>query len=199
VSILAVDLAAKYSAACVMDDDGAVLFQFDSWQRSETAFISALIAPWRARLLGMQVAVIEDLPHRLPYSGLTKSVCRLQGRIYQRFTDIDASDTVLFLDPATWRSQYPALKKRGSGPEAVTDVAAELGYSAPADLIERANGVKGGKAIARKVATDYCAAFLIGRWAIHQRRTWDSYDVPGTSRYGHQQMRKPNTEDVNDG
>jgi hypothetical protein len=87
VTILAVDLAAKYSAACLMADDYTVIDQFDSWQISEDVFIRRLTAPWLMPNFDNDdppptSMVIEDLPHGLQYSTLVKTVCRLQGRIY---------------------------------------------------------------------------------------------------------------------
>jgi hypothetical protein len=55
--------------------------------------------------------------------------------------------------------------------------AAEFGYVPHRTSPTRAKGVKGGRAIARKVATDYCAAYLIARWARRPRKTrYGTYD-----------------------
>lgn len=199
MSIVAVDLAAKYSAACWMDADGAVIDEWDSWGKTESEFIELCVSPWRLTEVTDDdipvVMVVEDLPHGLKHSTLMKNVYRLQGRLYERMTAYGFADEVLFLSPQAWRAHYPMLK-RGQPPSAVVDVCAEIGYEPP-DLTTRSK-IKGGKAIARKVATDYCAAFLIGRWAVHSKVTWDSYDVPGTSRYGEQTMRKPAPSGVQD-
>jgi hypothetical protein len=37
--------------------------------------------------------------------------------------------------------------------------------------------------IAKKVMTDYCAAFLIGNWGLAQREKFGTFDVDGTQRY----------------
>jgi hypothetical protein len=188
VTVLAVDLAAKYSAACVMDNEYQVLVQFDSWGRQESAFIHELIETYVWGDGDPDVMVVEDLPHGLRYSTLIKTVCRLQGRIYDRlqFT-VQCGDEILYVAPAEWRRTFTGME-RGTGAEAVTPVSAAFGYQPP-DLSERAK-VKGGKAIARKVATDYCSAYLIARWAIDTKSKYGTYDVTGTSRYDTQVIRK---------
>lgn len=255
MTVLAVDLAAKYSAACLMGEDFTVLKQFDSWQQTEEQFIYLCVGQWfrsqvvdipiqelridvfragadrpchvrithlptgtvadaeeRSELSGKaaalrklhekldpypEVLVVEDLPHGLKYSTLIKTVCRLQGRFIQAMHEMPEGRTedVLFLAPAEWRRTYPGLE-RGTGPDAVVPVAAELGYEPPTEeLAERANGVKGGKAIARKVATDYCSAYLIARWAIDTKTKHGTYDVVGTSRYDTTVIRKKDFDD----
>lgn len=189
VSILGVDLAAKYSAACWLNDDGAVIRQWDSWGLSETEFISSLLGPFvvPGPEPAPQYIVLEDLPHRLPFSTLIKQVSRLQGRIYDRFERVDCQSQVVWLDPATWRNHHALLRRKGLGPQAVVDSAGLVGYAAPLEeLTVRAKG-NGGIGVARKVASDYCSAFLIARWALKSLQTWDSIDVPGTSRYGEHQ------------
>jgi hypothetical protein len=180
VSVLAVDLAAKYSAACLMDEAGAVLDQFDSWGRTETQFIEMCATPWfLTHDEPPTVMVVEDLPHRLPFAALVKQVCRIQGRLIEHMDSLGAGDKVLFVPPAQWRKTYPGLE-RGTGPDAVVPVAEKLGYTPP-DLSARTG--KGAKATARKVTTDYCAAFLIARWAINQHQQHGTFDAAGTSRY----------------
>lgn len=180
MSILAVDLAAKYSAACHMDDSGAVLGQFDSWGRTESEFIELCASPWYlTAVVHPAVMVVEDLPHRLPFAALVKQVCRIQGRIVEHMDVLGAADKVLFVPPAVWRRHYTGLE-RGTGPDAVVPVAAALGYTPP-DLTGHAG--KGVKATARKVSTDYCAAYLIARWAIDTHAATGGFDAPGTSRY----------------
>lgn len=180
MSVLAVDLAAKYSAAVLLDLDGAVLWQDDSWGLTERAFLRQITD--RYRIARPQVLVVEDLPHRLSFAALVKQVCRLQGRIVERMDQLGARDQVLFVPPAEWRNTYPELRKKNLGAQAVVDVAAQLGYTPP-DMTARAAGEKGGKATARKVGTDYCSAFLIGRWALRNNNDLGTYDGPHTSRY----------------
>lgn len=186
MSIVAVDLAAKYSAAVWMDVDAAaheyeVLDQWDSWQKTETEFIDQTTAKFEPvrQWARPDALVIEDLPHGVRYMTNTKDVCRLQGRIVERMQTYGALPYVLFVPPAEWRAHYSGMG-RGTGPDVVVPVAAKYGYEPP-DLSSRVG--KGERATARKVATDYCAAYLIGRWALHQRFWSGSYDAARTSRY----------------
>lgn len=178
MKIVAVDLAAKYSAAITMTDKGQVLGGFDSWGRTEDEWIAALAHPW----IGdgsPDVLVIEDLPHGVPFMTNTKAVCRLQGRIIDRMHCLRSIDHVRFVAPAFWRRHFSL--KNGTGPDAVVQTAASNGYTPP-DLTERV-ARPGDKAIARKVGTDYAAAYLIGTWYIDSYHTsLRSFDFAGTSR-----------------
>lgn len=184
--ILAVDLAAKYSAACLMDGQDQVVDQFDSWQLSQNLFLHQVTACAQQRKPA--AVVVEDLPHGLAYTTVVKTVCRIQGRMIDKFARHDSEDDLLFLAPATWRHHYAGLK-RGTGPTAVVPVAAQHGYTPP-DLSLRALREKGGKAIARKVATDYCSAYLIARWAHDIHAELGTLDVVGTSRWNTPVIRK---------
>ncbi len=189
MTVLAVDLAAKFSAVCVMDDAYHVLQEWDSFGLTESAFIGSLLEPFLVNVVVPEAIVIEDLPHRLPQTSTVKAVARLQGRIYDRFERVSLHELMVFCSPATWRNTMPILRRKGLGPQAVIDVAATYGYQPPLDDLKvRAKG-KGGLTLARKVASDYCSAYLIARWAVDQRRRFDRYDVAGTSRYGQQQKR----------
>lgn len=174
-----------------MREDYTILSEFDSWQVSEDSFIYTLASAWMfsAQYRTPDVMVVEDLPHGLNYSTLIKTVCRLQGRIAQamRETTEGDLDAMLFVAPATWRAHFKGLE-RGTGSAAVVPVAAGLGYTPP-DFTIRAKG-NGGKTRADKVATDYCSAFLIARWAIDAQTEHGTYDVPGTSRYATTVIRK---------
>lgn len=186
MTVLAVDLAAKYSAACLMDDGYRVLDQFDSFGLTETEFVSLCCAymretpdQWR---IPVEQIIIEDLPHGLSYGSTVKAVCRLQGRFFQTLDLYGRGGDTLFLAPATWRAHFAGLE-RGTGAYAVIPVASQLGYTpAWTDLYERAKG-NGGKSRAQKIASDYCSAYLIGRWAIDVKKQYGMFDVPGTARY----------------
>lgn len=179
-SLVAVDLAAKYSAVCWMGATGAVIEQWDSWGRTEAAFVHLVTAPFRHCATPPAVLAIEDLPHRLPFMSLVKHVCRLQGRIIEAMDRLNMTDRILFVPPAEWRRNYTGLR-RGTGPDAVIDVAARLGYTPPA-LSDRL-GERKARATIAKVQTDYCAAFLIARWALATWLTHDTFDTATTSRY----------------
>lgn len=187
MSIIAVDLAAKFSAVCRMDWQGNVRDEFDSWGRDETQFVDMITAPW-IHPDPPYALVIEDLPHAVRYMQITKNVCRLQGRIIERMNYYGAGEHVLFVPPYEWRKTYPGLET-GTGAEAVVPVAGRLGYTLP-DLSHRILRA-GDRATAKKVATDYCAAFLIARWVLEQRAIHGSFDIPGISRHGDPIVTRP--------
>lgn len=196
MTVLAVDLAAKYSAVCLMDEDYTVIKQYDSWQITEDQFVVALAAHWFFADTPPDVMVVEDLPHGLNYTTLVKAVCRLQGRIIQAMDDMPEGgpEEMLFVAPNTWRAHYSGME-RGTGAAAVFPVSQRFGY-APPDLLERAKG-NGGPSRAKKVASDYCSAYLIARWAIDAKNEFGTYDVPGTSRYDTTVIRKKDFDDKN--
>lgn len=190
--LVAVDLAAKMSAACVMDDDGNVVDQFDSWGVQEDEFLFRICEPWYmgrpfATTFNQQkwtdgppaVLVIEDLPHKLPFMTLIKTVCRMQGRIQEKMDRIGYKQDVLWVPPATWQRTYGIGTAKGAA-KLVQPKAEELGYTVPLDYT-----VYKGKdrAAARKVNTDYCSAYLIGRWATEYFKEHGTYDAPTTQRF----------------
>ncbi len=183
--VVAVDLAAKYSAACLWED-GYIKpsWQTDSWGATEHEFLTAITAFWtspESHLAGPDVLVVEDLPHRLPFTNLVKRVCRMQGRIAERMEAVNQLDKLLFVAPAVWRKHFKGLE-RGTGPDAVLTVAADIGFTPP-DLTDRIKK-PGDKQIAKKVATDYAAAFLIGVWAQDMHYRHGTFDgIPGADRY----------------
>lgn len=190
MTVLAVDLAAKYSAVCVMDHDRTVIAQWDSWGMTEDEFITSIVDAWDFYIdteLRPDVLVIEDLPHGLGYSGVIKTVCRMQGRIVEAMHRAGwGYDDVIFAAPAAWRAHFGV--KRGTGVEAVFAAAAKLGYCPP-DLTQRAKG-NGGRTRAQKVASDYCSAFCIAHWAVDMNKAHGTYDVAETSRYDTKAIRK---------
>ncbi len=183
--VVAVDLAAKYSAACHLDRDGTIHGQVDSWDRTETGFIDEVTAPW-LHTDAPAILLVEDLPYSVRYSTITKTVCRLQGRIAERMDYLGSLNALYFVSPTTWRRHFPGLEN-GTGPDAVRPVAEALGYRPP-DLSHRILK-SGDRAIARKVATDYCAAWLIARFLIDKKVEHGDEPIPGLLRHGQSERR----------
>lgn len=178
--VLAVDLAARYSALCWLAGDGRVQFQADSALLSTTDFIDLITHPFAdpgQYTDAPAILMVEDLPHRLPFANLVKRVCRLQGRIGEAMDRVNQLDALRFVAPADWRKTYPGLE-RGTGPEAVLTVAAVHGYRPPKTIENILNTTT-----ARKVATDYAAAYLIARWTQQMWQRHGSFTVPGTAGY----------------
>lgn len=170
-NIVAVDLAAKFSAAIRLSLNGNVMAEMDSWQVSESAFIEHITAPWLMDSNPPIALVVEDLPHGVQYMKITKAVCRLQGRIAERMHQLAHLDRLWFVAPIEWRTWFEL--KRGTGPDAIAAEAKAQGYQPP-DLQGRVKET-GDKARARKIATDYNAAFLIGQWARHSYNTHGNF------------------------
>lgn len=188
--LVAVDLAAKMSAACVMDDDGNVVDQFDSWGVQEDEFLQRICSPWySSKFISFgqtewtngppAVMVVEDLPHRLPFMTLIKTVCRMQGRIEEKMDRVGYKKDVLWVPPSTWQRSYGIGTAKGAA-KLVQPKAEELGYVPPLDFTQ----YKGkDRAAARKANTDYCSAYLIGRWAAGYFKEHGTYDAPTTQRF----------------
>lgn len=188
--IVAVDLAARYSAALQMNyteppypSEMRVVHGWDSWKVSEMEFVHLICSPFdpaRFDSTPPKVMLIEDLPHGLKFAALVKRVCRIQGRIAEVMEQYGHRDKILFVPPALWQRHYT----RWAGekwPDAVVPVANRNLYTPP-DLVEE--GMKSAeRTIAKKVMTDYCAAYLIALWGLEQLERQGTFDVEGTQRY----------------
>lgn len=187
--LVAVDLAARYSAAMQINfsedpypPEWRVMRTWDSWKPTEIEFVHQICSPFMVPPLTKvpDVMLIEDLPHGLKFAALVKRVCRLQGRIVEVMEQAGHRDKILFVPPALWQRRYKRLADE-KWPDAVVPVAHRHGYTPP-DLVEE--GMRAAeRTIAKKVMTDYCAAYLIGFWGLDQLETHGTFDVEGTQRY----------------
>lgn len=187
-SIVAVDLAARYSAAVKLNYTEApyppelrVTSSWNSWKPTEMEFVHQICSPFAVRdSYTPEVMLIEDLPHGLKFAALVKRVCRIQGRIVELMEQYGQRGKILFVPPALWQRHYKRVADE-KWPDAVVPVAHRHGYTAP-NLVE-----EGMKAVerntAKKVMTDYCAAYLIGYWGLEQLEKQGTFDVDGTQRY----------------
>jgi len=161
---MAIDLASKYSAVVVLEGS-QVIHQFDSVGVGSREFAQQIGVHAKRTV---HAVVIEDVPAHVPWGGIVKSVCTLQGRVLQELHPEVLSRT-WFVTPAVWQRSFEGVWK---GKAAGALAAAErLGYSPP-DLVGDprfdADGRKPGEArrLAKKVMSDYVDAFLIARWAM---------------------------------
>lgn len=170
--ILAVDLAAKFSAVVVLDADGGVTDQFDSWGKSAQEFVDRIVN-WVEYGPDSLYIVIEDVPYGISNQKMTKSAFRLQGYILGQLAVALPQarwKQILFVMPSTWQRTFEGVW-RGEKTGAET-AARSMGYEAP-DLLDTYadrlpfNGPARTKAKAdlRKSRTDYIDAYLIARWA----------------------------------
>lgn len=186
-SLVAVDLAARYSAALQINysDPGRppefrVVRSVDSWKISEQEFVRQVCLPFTVGDKAPEVMLIEDLPHGLKFAALVKRVCRIQGRIIEVMEQVGHRDRILFVPPALWQRYYKR-KLDEKWPDAVVPVAERHLYTPP-NLVEE--GMKAAERnIAKKVMTDYCAAYLIGYWGLAQQDQHGTFDIDGTQRY----------------
>lgn len=183
--LLAVDLAAKMSAACLMDENGTVIEEFSSWQIHEDEFIEKIVRPWVKVKNASEIypnppkiLIIEDLPKRVLFMKITKKVLRIQGRIIDRMNQLGFGDSILFVSPVEWQKYFNIHGKGAS--ERVQPKAEDLGYVPPMDFTQF-HGKE--RTEARKVNTDYCAAYLIGLWAVNYYKEFNTYDAKDTERY----------------
>jgi hypothetical protein len=165
-----------------MAEDYTVIEQFDSFVNDERAFIHKIAMHWYRDKQSPAALIVEDLPHGLNYTKTVKKVLRLQGRLVQAmsFYMVGGEKQIVYAAPAAWRAHYTGME-RGTGAEAVFPASAGFGYEPP-DFSEQTKG-KGGKSLAHKIASDYCSAYLIARWAHDMHREYGTFDVAGTSRY----------------
>jgi hypothetical protein len=188
MDVLGIDLASKQSAWNLMQADGQVYAQGDSYGINESHFVNRLIDT--AVDSDVAAIVIEDLPHRLPFASLVKTVCRMQGRIVQLADDNRVLDRIIFIPPALWQRTFDGVW-RGKEVGALA-AANKLGYEPP-DLLandprfelEGLHGKPRAKVrnAAKKSQSDYVDAFLISTWAQNTWAEQATLDVKSTQRY----------------
>jgi hypothetical protein len=188
VSLVAVDLAARFSAAVRYTANHHVVGQWDSWQKTEDEFLSDLVLHFLPHNTTPTYLVVEDIPAHVLWSRSVRDVLRIQGRLVQQMSTLGWLSRLVFVQPATWQEHYPGIK-RGRGPQQVVQVAAAFGYSPPplAHRCEASTRTGKPKAserkTAEKVGTDYCAAYLIARWAADFHNTCGHLNAARTTRY----------------
>lgn len=168
--IEAVDLAAKFSALCIIDRTGRILDQNHSWAKSEEEWVDTIVAPFYDPLpQGMpDILIVEDLPHGVGYKKIVKQVCRLQGRICHAMEAAGVQDRLIFIPPQLWQLTYEGVA-RGAEKDRLTAAeraASEMDYVPPDLLHKDLHGAD--RVAARKTKTDYVAAYLIARWTLNK-------------------------------
>jgi len=175
MKVMTVDLAARFSAAAVMETPGKVLHEFDSWGKSSFAFVEEIIAA--AIKYEVDILVFEDVPYGLSKQFMIKPVLRLQGVIIYALGLSGLIEKTVFLNPATWQRTFEGVYgKKAAGALAG---AAVFGYTPPDMLALHASEVpeKGKerakvRAQLKKASTDYVDSFLMGKFAL----TFESRD-----------------------
>jgi len=172
MSFLGVDLAARFSAAVLLDESGKVVLQFDSWGRDAWDFCALLAGV--AKKHDVRAVMLEDLPYGLSRQSQIKPPLRVQGMAIA-FLDVTGMlDRTYFLDPSTWQRSFEGVWKGKA--EGATTAALRYGYVAPVLLTEYADDVPPlGKehskarskirANLKKASTDYNDSFLIAEYS----------------------------------
>lgn len=193
--LLAVDLAAKLSAAVQRGAGGEVTLQFDSRGKSPLAFCKEIAQASRSS----DIVVVEDVPYGISSQMMIKPVLRLQGALISYLIALGAFESTIFMVPSVWMKDFPGtqhattkgLSKSASDQERIDTArfhAERLGYTPP-DLVadwEHHCSVEGRKALKKdtnvltKSMTDYVSAFLMSEYA--RRFSYDELiAMPGVS------------------
>ena len=174
MKVLTIDLAARFSAAAVMNSQYDILLEFDSWGKSSFDFVNEVIGA--AIKYKVDVIIFEDVPYGLSKQFMIKPVLRLQGIFIHALGLSGLIERTVFLNPATWQRSFDDVYgKKAAGALAAAQL---LGYNPPDMLAIHADEIpeKGKERTKmreqlKKAATDYVDAFLMARWALtHKTR-----------------------------
>jgi hypothetical protein len=164
-----IDLAARFSAANVMDPDGTVLHEFDSWNKTAFAFVDEIIDA--AVKYDVDILVFEDVPYGLSKQFMIKPVLRLQGIIIHALGMANLIEKTVFLNPSTWQRSFEGVF--GGKAAGAAAAATGFGYTAPNMLEIHADEIPAkGKERSKmreqlkKASTDYVDAYLMSKWSI---------------------------------
>lgn len=177
--ILAVDLASKFSAACIRDAGSEVLWEGNSSEKSSFQFIATLAR--KAIEFEVTLVIIEDVPYSISSQAQTKPIHRLQGVVMALMHK--HLSCMVFLNPGTWQNTFPGVARAPKGlskpegaryrVEAARKHAENYGYTAPplvadyvASLPEGTRVLVKNTAPLEKQMTDHVDAFLITQWAF---------------------------------
>lgn len=183
------DLASKFSAGMVVDQDSQVLCEFDSWKINQLQLVDVCIA--LAKKWEVDMVMVEDLPYGLSKQFQTKPATRLQGMFIKEFHNHDLLDKLYFVNPSTWQHELKVFK---AGKDAARLKAEELGFEQRlpiekyADLIpplgkEHAKARAAVRSQLKKASTDYDDAFLIGHWTIQKLKEGTLETYKGVQQY----------------
>jgi hypothetical protein len=183
---LTVDLAAKFSAAMVVDLSGKVLCEFDSSSLSPIDFVEQCAQT--AVDYEITEAIFEDVPNGVTGQGQVKPPFRLQGIVIDQMARVDRLDITFFLDPSMWQKMFPGVGRRPKGTTktegdkvryaAARAAALELGYTPPSLVQNYIDSLPAGTRVLKKntdslykTETDYIDAYLMAVWA-------NTFDTP---------------------
>lgn len=204
--VQAVDLAARFSAACLLGPSGSVISEYGSEYTADAVVAETSEVHARSRFFVAMVAnsvlipetcpdwvVVEDVPHQMRFDTITKAVCRLQGELISKLAVRSALDKLIFIPPALWQRHFPGVWK--GGVKGAAAAASSYGYTPP-DLLEAHRGIydhlHGGETSQlrqklrgnlKKQMSDYIDAFLIAQWAQETMEKHGTLEVKSAQKY----------------
>ncbi len=180
---MAVDLAAKFSAMCLMDASGAVVGEWHSWGMSPVEWVLTI----SSKALIPEVIVVEDLPFGAGQTKTVRDVYRLQGRLIVALERNDYESKLVWIAPKLWQDSYKPNGMKPGDKKAARAIALEkYGYEPPELLHKDLHGAD--RVHARKTMEDHVDAFLIARYMLEQYRYYGSFEnaidsIPRLERY----------------
>lgn len=184
--IFAVDLAAKFSGAVILNSAGEVVDEFHSWQLTPAKWANLLTR--KLRMLPEDTLVfVEDMPFSVGQTKTVRDVYRLQGRIIQLFHESGSSHRIVWVPPNLWQGYYKSFGMRSGDKKQAKVIAFEhYGYSPPELLHKDLHGKD--RVDARKTMEDHIDAFLIARYVLEQSQYHGSVSkavdaIPRLERY----------------
>lgn len=189
MNYLGVDLAAKFSAAVVVNEKGKVLFETDSWGKSAIEFAEECAQI--AKDYDVVLAMVEDLPYGISKQFQTKPATRLQGIFIKSFHDLRLLDVLYFVNPIEWQKTFEIHR---AGAEGARAAAQKLGFDQRVPIEMYADDIPPlGKehskqratvrAQLKKASTDYDDGFLIAFWTALEHKRETLFNRKGVQRY----------------
>lgn len=177
--VQSIDLAARFSASCVLGPGGSAVIEecgslgLDGLALTQTKFIDRVLRVFERSW--PDFLVVEDVPHQMRFDSGTKNTCRLQGALMERLgakLGTAQLSKVLMVPPALWQRHFTGVWRAGEV-GAATCAREQYGYEPPdlhelykalyADLhYKERQDVRSGL---KKQVTDYVDAFLMAKWA----------------------------------
>jgi hypothetical protein len=169
VPILAVDLAAKFSAMCLIDASGAVVGEEHSWGMSPATWVMMISNKSHIP----DVVVVEDLPYGAGQTKTVRDVYRLQGRLIVSLEYAGNESKLVWIAPKLWQDYYKPYGMKAGDKKVARAIAVEkYGYNPPELLHKDLHGVD--RVHARKTMEDHVDAFLIARYMLEQSQEYGS-------------------------
>jgi len=164
VRILAIDLAQKNSAACLLGGDSPSRYWHTRrpTKAPEYEFFVDWLEDLASSLLPPDFVVVEDVPHNQPFHAPVRAAVFRQGLI--ALWCKDSGLPFGLVQPAVWQAHFGLRRKRGVSSAAhkrsLVEAAYNRGWCGPPSSYEVLPA-----ADRRKVKSDMADAYLIALWA----------------------------------